>query len=46
LTAPPEDAVVWAAAVTSLKLENEGVFNRTREEVEEVYARLKNSSHQ
>lgn len=41
LTAPPEDAVVWAAAVTSLKLENEGVFNRTREEVEELYARLK-----
>lgn len=41
LTAPPEDAVVGAAAVTSLKLENEGVFNRTREEVEELYARLK-----
>jgi sugar/nucleoside kinase (ribokinase family) len=41
LIAPPEDAVVWAAAVTSLKLENEGVFNRTWEEVEEVYVRLK-----
>ncbi|MBI5651273.1 MAG: carbohydrate kinase [Chloroflexi bacterium] len=41
LSAPPEDAGVWAAAVTSLKLENEGVFNRTREEVEAVYARLK-----
>jgi len=41
LSAPPEDAVVWAAAVTSLKLEAEGPFNRPRAEVEELYARLK-----
>jgi sugar/nucleoside kinase (ribokinase family) len=28
LTAPPEEAVVWAAALTSLKLEAEGPFRR------------------
>ncbi|MBI5302454.1 MAG: carbohydrate kinase [Chloroflexi bacterium] len=41
LTAPPEDAVVWAAAVTSLKLEAEGPFNRTRAEVEALYNQLR-----
>jgi sugar/nucleoside kinase (ribokinase family) len=41
LTAPPEDAVVWAAAVTSLKLETEGVFRREMAEVEALYQRLR-----
>ncbi len=40
LTAPPADAVRWAAAVTSLKLEAEGPFSRPMAEVEAVYARL------
>jgi sugar/nucleoside kinase (ribokinase family) len=43
LTAPPEDAVVWAAAVTSLKLETEGVFRREMAEVEALYQRLHDS---
>ena len=41
LTAPPEDAVVWAAAVTSLKLEAEGPFRRELKEVEALYNRLR-----
>jgi sugar/nucleoside kinase (ribokinase family) len=41
LTAPPEDAVVWAAAVTSLKLEAEGPFRRTVAEVQALYERLR-----
>jgi sugar/nucleoside kinase (ribokinase family) len=41
LTAPPEEAVVWAAAVTSLKLEAEGPFARTLPEVQALYERLK-----
>lgn len=41
LTAPPEDAVVWAAAVTSLKLEAEGPFRRDLKEVEALYNRLR-----
>ncbi|MBI4572125.1 MAG: carbohydrate kinase [candidate division NC10 bacterium] len=40
LTAPPADAVRWAAAVTSLKLEAEGPFSRPMAEVEALYARL------
>lgn len=36
LTAPPELACVWAAAVTSLKLESEGPLRRTADEVEEL----------
>ncbi len=43
LTAPPEDAVAWAAAVTSLKLETEGVFRREMAEVEALYQRLHDS---
>jgi len=43
LTAPPEDAVVWAAAVTSLKLETEGVFRREMAEVEVLYQKLHDS---
>lgn len=34
LTKSPEDASIWAAAVTSLKMENQGPFNRTLAEVE------------
>jgi len=41
LSAPPEDAVVWAAAVTSLKLEAEGPFRRDLTEVEALYSRLR-----
>lgn len=40
LTAPPAEAVRWAAAVTSLKLEAEGPFRRERAEVEALYRRL------
>jgi sugar/nucleoside kinase (ribokinase family) len=41
LTAPPPDAVVWAAAVTSLKLENEGPFRRDIAEARALYEQLK-----
>jgi sugar/nucleoside kinase (ribokinase family) len=41
LTAPPADAVVWAAAVTSLKLEAEGPFRREISQVEALYERLR-----
>jgi sugar/nucleoside kinase (ribokinase family) len=40
LTAPPADAVIWAAAVTSLKLEAEGPFRRELGEVEALTERL------
>ncbi len=40
LTAPPEDAVIWAAAVTSLKLEAEGPFRRDLREVQALYRKL------
>jgi len=40
LTALPAEAVRWAAAVTSLKLEAEGPFRRERTEVEALYRRL------
>jgi sugar/nucleoside kinase (ribokinase family) len=41
LSSPPEDAVVWAAAVTSLKLEAEGPFAREVRDAERLYARLR-----
>jgi len=41
LTSPPADAVVWAAAVTSLKLEAEGPFGRNLADVEALYQRLR-----
>ncbi len=44
LVAPPSDAVVWAAAVTSLKLEAEGPFRRDMAEVETLYQRLKRTA--
>lgn len=40
LTASPAEAVRWAAAVTSLKLESEGPFRRELAEVEALYQRL------
>jgi len=33
LSASPQEATIWAAAVTSLKMEAEGPFQRTIEEV-------------
>jgi sugar/nucleoside kinase (ribokinase family) len=36
LTAPPAEATIWAAAVTSLKLEVEGPFRRDISEVREL----------
>ena len=41
LAAPPADAVVWAAAVTSLKLEAEEPFRREMAEVEAFYQQLR-----
>jgi sugar/nucleoside kinase (ribokinase family) len=34
LSLPPREAGIWAAAVTSLKMENPGPFNRSLNEVE------------
>jgi len=39
LSAPPADAVAWAAAVTSLKLEAEGPFQRDMADVQALYER-------
>ena len=39
LSAAPAEATVWAAAVTSLKMEAEGPFRREIEEVEELIRR-------
>ncbi len=39
LASPPAEATVWAAAVTSLKMEAEGPFLRTTGEVEELIRR-------
>jgi sugar/nucleoside kinase (ribokinase family) len=36
LTAPPAEATIWAAALTSLKMEREGPFNREIKEVEKL----------
>lgn len=43
LSSAPADAVIWAAAVTSLKLETEGPFRRTLAEAQAVYARLQDA---
>lgn len=40
LTVPPAEAVRWAAAVTSLKLEAEGPFRREIAEVQALYDQL------
>lgn len=39
LAASPQDALIWAAALTSLKMENEGPFNRDIHEVEDLIER-------
>jgi len=39
LSSPPGEATVWAAAVTSLKMEAEGPFRREIGEVEELIRR-------
>ena len=36
LSKPPAEACIWAAAVTSLKMENLGPFDRTIKEVEDL----------
>jgi sugar/nucleoside kinase (ribokinase family) len=38
LDSPAAEAILWAAAVTSLKLEQEGPVNRSREDVERLIA--------
>jgi sugar/nucleoside kinase (ribokinase family) len=40
LSASPQEATIWAAAVTSLKMEAEGPMTRTASEVEELIARV------
>jgi sugar/nucleoside kinase (ribokinase family) len=45
LTAPPSDAVLWAAAVTSLKLEAEGPFRAEISLATELYEQMKKSKH-
>jgi len=40
LSASPQEATIWAAAVTSLKMEAEGPIKRTASEVEELIARM------
>ena len=40
LTASPAEATIWAAAVTSLKMEAEGPFRREIGEVEELFRRM------
>jgi sugar/nucleoside kinase (ribokinase family) len=44
LTAPPEEATVWAAALTSLKMEAEGPLKKGLEDVEEVVRRMRSKS--
>jgi sugar/nucleoside kinase (ribokinase family) len=41
LTSPPHDALAWAAAITSLKLEAEGPYRRETSEVESLYTRIR-----
>lgn len=46
LTKSPEEASIWAAAVTSLKMENQGPFNRTLAEVEAlIHSKYNGSVH-
>ncbi len=40
LSAPPREATIWAAAVTSLKLEAEGPIKRRLDEVEELFEQM------
>lgn len=46
LSNPPRSAGIWAAALTSLKMEKQGPFDRSRAEVEElIHAKYNGSSH-
>jgi sugar/nucleoside kinase (ribokinase family) len=46
LTKSPSEASLWAAAVTSLKMENQGPFNRTLAEVEDlIHSKYNGSVH-
>ena len=46
LTKSPSEASLWAAAVTSLKMENQGPFNRTLAEVEAlIHSKYNGSVH-
>ena len=46
LTESPAEASIWAAAVTSLKMENQGPFNRTLAEVEAlIHSKYNGSIH-
>jgi hypothetical protein len=40
LSKPPAEAGIWAAALTSLKMENPGPFNRSIKDVEELINRM------
>jgi len=40
LTSPPEEAIIWSAAVTSLKMESEGPIRREISEVEDLIRRM------
>jgi sugar/nucleoside kinase (ribokinase family) len=40
LSASPQEATIWAAAVTSLKMEADGPITRKASEVEELIARM------
>ena len=46
LSKSPAEASIWAAAVTSLKMENQGPFNRTLAEVEAlIHSKYNGSIH-
>jgi len=46
LTKSPAEASIWAAAVTSLKMENQGPFNRNLSEVESlIHFKYNGSAH-
>jgi hypothetical protein len=40
LSASPQEATIWAAAVTSLKMEAEGPMTRKASEVEELIGKM------
>ena len=44
ISKPPKEAGIWAAALASLKMEQEGPFNRTVGEIEELIHRKYNGS--
>ena len=45
LTASPAEATIWAAALTSLKMEAEGPFSREIGEVEELIRVYRKTHH-